>query len=243
MNKFREKLTYANVMSTLAVFMLLGGGAYAAGLAKNSVGKKQLKKNAVTSKAIAKQAVRTSDIKKQAVRSKTIKDGDVLSSDLGDGVVGTSKIADNAVTGPKVDESSLGEVPLAAFAAGNNIRAAFSEGNNVNIPGSGGNQTVQTVTINAPVAGMLLINGGLRPDNNNGSLDIYSCDLLVNGSLLGASSRGTALQTASVDESCETSAGVDVAAGDHTVNLRGVGIGAGNEIEDATLQALFIPGA
>lgn len=45
----RGKLTYANVVSTLCLFILLGGGAYAATrLPKNSVGTKQLKNGAVT---------------------------------------------------------------------------------------------------------------------------------------------------------------------------------------------------
>src|SRR4051794_7969218 len=45
----RPHLTYANVMATIAVFVALGGGAYAAiKLPKNSVGTAQLKKNAVT---------------------------------------------------------------------------------------------------------------------------------------------------------------------------------------------------
>jgi hypothetical protein len=46
----RSKLTYANVMSTIAVFLLLGGGvAFAATkLGKNSVGTSQLKNGAVT---------------------------------------------------------------------------------------------------------------------------------------------------------------------------------------------------
>jgi hypothetical protein len=45
----REKLTYANVMATIAVFIALGGGAIAATqLPKNSVGAKQIKKEAVT---------------------------------------------------------------------------------------------------------------------------------------------------------------------------------------------------
>ena len=46
----RPDSNYANVMSTLCFFLLLGGGAaYAAGhLGKNAVGTKQLKKNAVT---------------------------------------------------------------------------------------------------------------------------------------------------------------------------------------------------
>lgn len=52
MKKFRGKLTYANVISTIALFLVLGGGtAFAAKEAlmpKDSVGTKQLKKGAVT---------------------------------------------------------------------------------------------------------------------------------------------------------------------------------------------------
>jgi hypothetical protein len=56
--KIRKRLTYANVMSSIAVFLVLGGAtALAAGLAKNSVGSKQLKKNAVTSAKIKDNAV------------------------------------------------------------------------------------------------------------------------------------------------------------------------------------------
>jgi hypothetical protein len=47
--RIHRQLTYANMMSTLCLFLLLGGGAYAAShLGKNTVGTKQLKKNAVT---------------------------------------------------------------------------------------------------------------------------------------------------------------------------------------------------
>ncbi len=46
--RLREKLTYANVMATVAVFITLGGGAYAAShLEKNSVGAEQLKNGSV----------------------------------------------------------------------------------------------------------------------------------------------------------------------------------------------------
>lgn len=50
MKTIRKRLTYANVISTICLFLLLGGGAaYAAThLPKNSVGSKQLKKGAVT---------------------------------------------------------------------------------------------------------------------------------------------------------------------------------------------------
>lgn len=53
MRFLRGRLTYANVISTLCLFMLLGGGAYAAAqLPKNSVGAKQIKNGAITGKKI-----------------------------------------------------------------------------------------------------------------------------------------------------------------------------------------------
>jgi hypothetical protein len=50
-------LTYANVMASLAMFFVLGGGAYAATtLPKNSVGAKELKPNSVTLAKLAASA-------------------------------------------------------------------------------------------------------------------------------------------------------------------------------------------
>jgi len=51
MKRLRGKLTYANVISTLCLFLLLGGGAAVAAnsmLPKNSVGARQIKRGAVT---------------------------------------------------------------------------------------------------------------------------------------------------------------------------------------------------
>ncbi len=98
MNQIRKRLTYANVMSSIAVFLVLGGAtAFAAShLSKNSVGPKQLKKN----------AVRTSKIKGGAVTFKKLHKNSVR----------TAKVKNNAITGAKVNESTLGEVPLATTA-------------------------------------------------------------------------------------------------------------------------------
>lgn len=50
MKRLRGKLTYANVISTLCLFLLLGGGAAFAAtqLPKNSVGARQIKRGAIT---------------------------------------------------------------------------------------------------------------------------------------------------------------------------------------------------
>src|SRR4029077_7914901 len=59
METLRSKLTYANVVASLALFLVLAGGtAFAATqmLPKNSVGAKQLKKGAVTAVKLSKSA-------------------------------------------------------------------------------------------------------------------------------------------------------------------------------------------
>ncbi len=65
MKQIRKRLTYANVMSSLAVFLVIGGAtAFAATqLPKNSVGSKQLKKNAVNSAKVKNGSLQAADFK------------------------------------------------------------------------------------------------------------------------------------------------------------------------------------
>jgi hypothetical protein len=91
--QIRQRLTYANVMSSLAVFMVLGG---ATAFAATKIGANQLKANSVLTGKIKKEAVTAGKIKKNAIV--------------------TAKIADKAVTGPKVDTATLGTVPTATNA-------------------------------------------------------------------------------------------------------------------------------
>jgi hypothetical protein len=61
---FRPKLNYANVVATIALFIALGGGAYAATqLPKGSVGPRQLKRNAVDSSKVRDHSLRAADFK------------------------------------------------------------------------------------------------------------------------------------------------------------------------------------
>ncbi len=96
MKRLKQQITPSLLISSLALFVALGGASYAA-LAKNSVGSKQLKKNAVVTKKIKNKAVSTAKLK--------------------GGAITTGKITNDAVTGAKVDESSLSTVPNATNSA------------------------------------------------------------------------------------------------------------------------------
>jgi hypothetical protein len=99
----RKHLNYANVMATVAVFMVLGGGAYAAlKLPKDSVTSKQIKKGSVKKSDLAKNSVAAKQLSKQAV--------------TGD------KVAKDTLTGKNIDEATLGAVPNAGRVSGNQIQ-------------------------------------------------------------------------------------------------------------------------
>lgn len=80
MQAIRKHLTYANVMATMAVFLALGGSAWA--LSKHSVGARQLKKNAVTSAKLKKGAVTKAKIAKGAVNGAKIADASIGIGDV-----------------------------------------------------------------------------------------------------------------------------------------------------------------
>lgn len=59
----RNRVRYANVMSTIAVFVALGGTSYAvASLPPNSVGNKQLRSNAVTASKVRNGSIGRADL-------------------------------------------------------------------------------------------------------------------------------------------------------------------------------------
>lgn len=122
------KLSYANVVSTLALVLALSGGvAYAASkLPDKSVGEFQLRPGAVTAEKIRKNAVTAPKIKAEAIKQGKIANGSitaakltqgsVANSSLQDGSVTNSKLGPEAVTGDKALESTFSQVPSASKA-------------------------------------------------------------------------------------------------------------------------------
>jgi hypothetical protein len=74
-SKARSCLTYSNVMATVAVFLAMGGAAYAITVPDNSVGSKQLKARAVTSHKIKRNAVSSPKIKDRSLMAHDFKRG------------------------------------------------------------------------------------------------------------------------------------------------------------------------
>jgi hypothetical protein len=79
MSKVKSRLTYANVIATIALFLALGGGAFAAfKIPKKSVGTKQLKAKAVTEGKLGDKAVTNAKIAGDAVNASNIAAGQVI---------------------------------------------------------------------------------------------------------------------------------------------------------------------
>jgi hypothetical protein len=150
----RSRFTYANVMSTIAVFLVLGGGAAfaAAKLAKNSVGTAQLKNNAVTAAKIKDGAVTGAKVGAGAIGGEALASGAVSGGKLGDGAVTAGKLSDGAVTAGKLGDGAVtggklgpGSVTTDKLADGSVTAAKLA----VPLPGVG---VVQKLTTTASVA-------------------------------------------------------------------------------------------
>jgi hypothetical protein len=202
-NQIRKRLTYANVMSTIAVFLVLGGAtAFAASqLGKHSVGTRQLKGNAVTAAKIKKDAVTSAKIKKGAVTGAKIK----LST------VGTVPSAASAADANTVGGQTVTKVYKTLAAGAVNVPVASVAGFTMTASCEAGNVDVTLASPTGP--GWVLLSGGTAGGKTNQTTEDYSAgapgeigsirlDELSEGkafanfgiaSIYGATSTGTAL--------------------------------------------------
>ncbi len=155
-SRLRPKLTYSNVIATIALFIALGGAAVAAGLPKNSVGPKQLKRGAVTAAKIRKAAVTSGklapksvvagklgpnavlpgNIGNGAITSAKIGAGAVIAASIKNGVVTTNKLANEAVTAAKLGKGAVTPAKLSdefgpvlgTLKSGQTLRGVFDLG-------------------------------------------------------------------------------------------------------------------
>jgi len=148
--QIRKRVTYANVMSSIAVFLVLGG---ASAYAIKKVGSNEIKGNSITTGKIKKEAVATAKIKKEAVKT----------SKIANNAVTTAKITNDAVTGDKVKESSLSEVPKATLAttAESAQPEAFGQ---INTPGTlDATNSKGIVSVSHPEEGVYCVTANFSP--------------------------------------------------------------------------------
>jgi hypothetical protein len=110
MDALRKRLTYANVTSTLALFIAVGAGsAFAANqLALKSVGAPQLRPGAVTADKIRKNAVTSPKLEAQAVKQGKVANGAIVTEKIANGAVNSAKIAGGAIASDKIPNDSVG---------------------------------------------------------------------------------------------------------------------------------------
>jgi hypothetical protein len=155
--KAKARLSYANIVATLALVLALGGAsAFAATqLAKNSVGTKQLKKNAVTGEKVRNGSLSAADIGGSvASAEKAATAGRATFAESADHAA-TAQVADGATTAGRAELAKLAEGALHASNAdtlGGSPPSAFQPGGSVqrvdwNVSGCGTGPAVCTKTL------------------------------------------------------------------------------------------------
>src|SRR6476646_10641902 len=121
----RPRLSYANVISTLALFIALTGTtAFAASkLAPKSVGEPQLRPVAVTADKLRTNAVTAPKIKAQAVKQGKLANGSVTAAKMTQGSVASS----SPITGFATNAESASPPAFAAISSEATIDSSFSK--------------------------------------------------------------------------------------------------------------------
>jgi hypothetical protein len=121
----RRHLTLPNVLSTLAVFLVLAGGtAFAAGLKKNSVSSRAVRDNSLTSADLADgKGVMGADVADGSLGGADIADsslgrgsfalGSIGGADLGNASVASAEIGDGAVAAAQLGPKSVNSATIA----------------------------------------------------------------------------------------------------------------------------------
>lgn len=102
----RKRLTYANVVATIALFLALGGSSYAL-----TVGSASIKNNSVRSVDVRNGTLRDRDVKRGALGARAIKESALGTVQSARTVNGTITAVKEAVVGTNAGASLVAECP------------------------------------------------------------------------------------------------------------------------------------
>jgi hypothetical protein len=219
--KLRSRLTYANVMSTIAVFVAVStGGAYAANtifsadivdgevktpdLANAAVSGPKLKPSAVTTDRIAGGAVTTDRVKDNNLGGRDVLDNSLKGSDIDESTltnIGGGGPAGGDLTGsypnPEIAADAVGPAELATGSVGFfELKSIIIEHNTASVPEAGG---VGSVRAECP-SGWLLLAGGARFAFRSGDISASFPD--VSGWTAEGQNNGTVAQDLTASAVC-----------------------------------------
>jgi hypothetical protein len=171
MRTFRSKLTYANVIATLALFIAVGGAsAFAASqLKKNSVGSKQIKKSAITTAKIKNDAITSAKIANAAVTGAKVANGSLTGANINLSTLGTVPSANSADT---VNGQTATKVYKILLPGETNVSVAIISGFSISASCTSSMAAVK-VTSPSSAGSVLIAEGGGRNPAGNHSLFSY----------------------------------------------------------------------
>lgn len=201
---FTSRLSYSNVVATLALFIALGGVGYAAAtLPENSVGAPQLKKNAVTGSKVRNSSLTGSDVKDRSLSAKDFRgsvqgpkgDPGPSTGPAGGALSGSypnPALAAGAVTVDKL-------APLATVRVTNADPVSVTTNADTVLPWStelydvgGMHSDAQSSRLTAPAAGVYAISAGVRWGSNDSANRMLSL-LLNDTTIIASDTRGPML--------------------------------------------------
>jgi hypothetical protein len=126
-SRIRARLSFANVTSAIALFVALGGSAYAAvELPSNSVGRDQIRTSGVGKSEIGSNTVGTSELRNSGVAAADIKTGAVGPSEVRPNAIDSDELADGGIGA--ADLSDAAKTAVAAIDAVTFRAAAAADG-------------------------------------------------------------------------------------------------------------------
>jgi hypothetical protein len=233
MRRIRPRLTYANVISTLCLFLILGGGTAVALNGSNTVFTDDIVNNEVYSAdvrddTLSSGGLQAADLRPAAVGTSEVAANSLRAADLAPSSVGTDEVTDGALTGTDVLNGSLGTAQfgtIPAARATNSVNQTIGESvPTVLLLDSEGFDTADlhdTATNNsrltAPVTGVYQINGRVHWDND--AAGVRHLRIEKNLGLPNAKTIAEEMDTASAadDMTQDVSTISHLAAGDYVV--------------------------
>lgn len=166
------RISPAMILSVVALFVALGGSAYAVGIGKNTVRSPQivdgavrtvdLRDNAVKAAKVAPDAIGNEELAENSVTSQEVLDETLTNQDLGAASVTSSEIADGSVGSADVSDNSLTANDLAADSVrSSELGTVVQRQSAAQAIAAGANGSV---SVNC-AAGEQIISGGGQPAN------------------------------------------------------------------------------